>query len=185
MVKSKRLSAREALIEAAFEVLSRNPGASLSRIAGFAGVGRATLHRHFSSRQELLQKLTQQALQEMNEAAEQACVGVNSYSEALKKTLTAVIPLGDRYYFLTREPIEEDTELKKAIGQQTREMENLVNAAKDEGLFDSDISTDWIVQAFDHLIYAAWECMRNETATPAQASELAWRTLTLGTGKRA
>ena len=51
MTKSLRLSSRDAIIEAAFAVFSKNPGAPLADVAGRAGVGRATLHRHFASRE--------------------------------------------------------------------------------------------------------------------------------------
>ena len=48
--KALRPPVKEAVIDAAIDTLARNPGASLSEIAARAGVGRASLHRHFSSR---------------------------------------------------------------------------------------------------------------------------------------
>ena len=75
MTTPKRLPARQAIAEAGFELLSRNPGASLSEIAEHAGVGRATLHRHFASREALLIALAHQAIAEMDHAAEVARFG--------------------------------------------------------------------------------------------------------------
>ena len=65
MQKPTRLSAREALIEAAFAVFSRDPSAPLAQVADRAGVGRATLHRYFASRDELVRALTEIAIAEM------------------------------------------------------------------------------------------------------------------------
>ncbi len=49
---------RERLLAAAEQVVARDgAGASLEEIARLAGVGSATLHRHFSSRQAMLQEL--------------------------------------------------------------------------------------------------------------------------------
>ncbi|MCI5047224.1 MAG: TetR/AcrR family transcriptional regulator [Aquisalinus sp.] len=177
---TKRPTAREAIIAAAFEVLSRNPGAKLSDIAERAGVGRATLHRYFASRDDLIQALAMTAVEEMDEAAEVAMKDARSYSEALKAIVSAFIPLGDRYSFLMREPLEESTALAEEFERQAEETRQLIEKTKKEGLFDPAVPTDWLVQAFDHLLYAGWESVRTGQTTPRQAADLAWRTLTHG-----
>ncbi len=182
MTDPTRLSARDALIEAAFAVFSRDPSASLIQVAERAGVGRATLHRHFSSRDDLILALGRIAIAEMDEAAEAACEGARSYADALKRTLEALIPLGDRHGFLAREPIENDPTIRAEFERQLHETRDMVEKAKQEGLFDKSAPTAWIIQAYDHLLYAAWESVRAGDATPMQAADLAWRTLTTGLG---
>ena len=54
---ARRSTAR--ILEAAQRVLAEDPSASLERIAEFAGLARATVHRHFASRQALLDALVQ------------------------------------------------------------------------------------------------------------------------------
>ncbi|MBQ1052796.1 TetR family transcriptional regulator, partial [Micromonospora sp. C51] len=49
-----RARTRQAILQAAIEVLSRNPAASLGEIATAAQVGRTTLHRYFAERSDLL-----------------------------------------------------------------------------------------------------------------------------------
>jgi AcrR family transcriptional regulator len=178
-----RLSTKDALIEAAFDVFSCNRGAALSEVADRAGVGRATLHRHFASRDDLVRTLALIALQEMDAAAEAACENANSYADALRLSLAALIPLGDRHGFLALEPIDDDPEIAAAYERQMNETRDMVEEAKREGAFDPDAPTDWITQAFDHLLYAAWESVKAGEATHAQAADLAWRTLTTGLGK--
>ena len=58
----------------------------------------------------------------------------------------------------------------------------MIDRAKGEGLFDSTVPTSWIMQAFDHLLYAGWESVGAGETTPDQAADLAWRTLTSGLG---
>ncbi|WOE76291.1 TetR/AcrR family transcriptional regulator [Alterisphingorhabdus coralli] len=184
MIDSLRPSASAALIEAAFTLLSENPAASLADIAERAGVGRATLHRHFSGRDDLILTLGKTALREMEDAAETACTDVLSHSEALRRTLEALIPLGDRYRFLMREQIEEHPEILAELERQQREMRDMINEAKAEGLFDTAVPTAWIAQAYDNLLYAAWEAVKAQDLTPTQASTLAWQTLTKGLGAK-
>ena len=178
-----RPSAKDALIEAAFELLSGNPGASLAEIAERAGVGRATLHRHFTSREDLIRTLALTAIEEMDEACEAACADVASHGEAVRRTLRALIPLGARYSFLEREPLEDDPAIAAAFKRQQGEMHDMIEGAKDEGVFDKGVPTSWIAQAYDHLLFAAWESVKEGEATPAQAGDLAWRTLTNGLSK--
>jgi AcrR family transcriptional regulator len=52
---ARRSTAR--ILEAAQRVLAEDPSASLERIAELAGLARATVHRHFASRQALLDAL--------------------------------------------------------------------------------------------------------------------------------
>ncbi|MEC7289588.1 MAG: hypothetical protein VXW22_05800, partial [Pseudomonadota bacterium] len=63
------------------------------------------------------------------------------------------------------------------------ETTDMINRAKREGLFDKSVPTAWIVQAYDHLLYAGWESVKAGETTPDQAADLAWRTLINGLGK--
>ncbi len=51
------LRSREALLAAAHRTLAANPHASLTEVAADAGVGRATLYRHFPTRKHLIDTL--------------------------------------------------------------------------------------------------------------------------------
>ncbi len=182
MVTPIRLNTRDSIIEAAFVLFSRNPGVSLSEVAECAGVGRATLHRHFSSREDMVRTLALLAIEEMDAVAEAASVNANSYSDALRLSLQALIPLGDRHGFLARMSIDADPDITAEFQRLDRETNELVKAAQMEGLFDSSISAAWIVKVFELLLYAAWESVKLGETTPTQAAELAWITLTEGLG---
>lgn len=184
MKNSLRLSSRDAIIEAAFEVFSKNPGASLSDVAERAGVGRATLHRQFASRDDLMRALYKIASKEMDEAVEIACADAKSHSEVARLALQALIPLGDRHGFLALEAFSDDPEIQAVYAHEQRETADMVDAAKREGLFDRAVPTSWIVQAFDHLMYAGWESVQAGETTKDQAASLAWRTLIHGLGRQ-
>lgn len=171
-------------MDAGFEVLSRNPGANLSDIAGAAGVSRATLHRYFPSREAMIEELAQIALKEIDQACEQACDGLQSAAEMLQSIFHALVPLGDRHGFLSYETVPSNSILHSEFHRQDRETEELVAAAKEEGLFDPGVPDSWIAEAFDYLLYAAWNNIRAGQATTNQAAELAWRTFTSGLGAR-
>ncbi len=183
MTNSIRPTTRDAIIEAAFAVFSKNPSAALSDVATLAGVGRATLHRHFAGRDELMRELAKIASKEMDAAVEEACADATSYSEVARLALQALIPLGDRHGFLALETFADDPELQAEYAREQKETAEMVDAAKGEGLFDTSVPISWIVQAYDHLIYAGWESVKAGETTHSQAAALAWRTLIHGVGR--
>ncbi len=177
-----RPTAQEAIIDAAFTVLGKDPSAPLSEIAARAGVGRATLHRYYASRAELISALSHIAIKEMDEVAEAACADAQSHSEALQLSFQALVPLGDRYGFLMLEDVANTPDIEQEIERQQRETNMMVDAAKEEGVFGLSVPTGWITKAYDNLLYAAWDSVHTGEMTNTQASDYAWRTLTKGLG---
>lgn len=164
--------------------MRRNQSATLAEVAERAGIGRATLHRHFAGRRDLIRALALIAIAEMDEAVDAACAGLEKVEDRLRAALGALIPLGDRHGFLAREPLEDEPEIDRAFARQMKELEAEIEAAKAEGVFDPAIATAWIREAYDHLLYAAWECVDAESLTKTQAADLAWRTLMNGVGAK-
>ena len=72
----------------------------MSEIAVQAGVGRATLHRHFRTREDLVSAIGIRCIEEMNVAVRSEQAVSKGAVDRLRSALRAVIPLGDRYSFL-------------------------------------------------------------------------------------
>ncbi|MEM6620849.1 MAG: helix-turn-helix domain-containing protein [Pseudomonadota bacterium] len=175
-----RPDTRDAIIEAAFLVFGERHGASLGDVADRAGVGRATLHRHFPGRAELMRALAVIAMQELDAAIETATAQAANYEEGFRLSLHAIVPLASRQWFLMQEGLEADPKIAAAYKESRDELGADVDAAKKEGVFAADVPTAWIVEAFENLTYAAWSMVQSGEATPKQAAEMAWRTLISG-----
>lgn len=176
-IKPKTLSA---IIEAAFQTFNESPGASLGTVADRAGVGRATLHRHFSSRQDLMVALAKTAMDELDQAIDTATADAQTHTEGLQQALAAVIPLASRQWFLSHEDFGEEPELAARHEAGIAELYAEIDAARGEGSFADDLPTHWIADVYENLIYAAWTMVREEHATPRQAADMAWRTFLKG-----
>jgi len=183
MLDTVRPTAFDAILEAAFGVLNTEPKASLADIAAAAGVGRATLHRHFGGREDLIRALARQAQYEVEQAANKAAEHAPSYSVALREILKAMIFLGDRHWFLAHESMDSFPDVRAEYDRQREELIDAIEAARKEGLFHAACPVEWIIQTYDHLIHAGWEMVRAGHATHAQAADLAWLTLKSGLKK--
>ena len=90
--------------EAAIRLWADEPGAGVADVAAAAGVGRATLYRHFPTRDSLLEAIRHQGLAD-GEAAVEACrIDEGSATDALSRLLAAWLELGDRYRVVVSNP---------------------------------------------------------------------------------
>ncbi len=174
-----RRSAREAVLDAAAGVLAENSGAPMSAVAEAAGVGRATLYRHFPTREALVRELALEAIERTDAVVAPLLAEDLSSEDLLLGMLEAIVPLGDRYHFLANERIE-DRKVARETERQTRDMEDFVEQAKKDGLFAAGMPTPWIVASIDALVWVAWATVREGTVAPRDAASLAFKTLTRG-----
>lgn len=175
-----RISSREAVLTAAVELLARNPGVSLAAVAARAGVGRATLHRHFATRDALVRALALEAL-DATDAAVAGLEHVADPMEALEQMFERLVPLGDRFQCLAHLPIE-DPEVDRRYAEQIDDLTTLIVRLRDERVIDARVPTSWAVRVADSLIWTAWEAFAEGELTARDAAQLALRTFLAGLG---
>ena len=170
-----------AIVQAAIRLLSVDAGATMSEVARAAGVGRATLHRHFHSKADLLGVIGTQCIEEMNAAVRAVDLPDRPAVDRLRAMLHTVIPLGDRYAFLRFETSEDEV-LRAGYKTQLDWATALVEHLKKEGAIAHDVPTRWAVAQVDQLIWTGWTAVSTGGLSPGDAAELALRTLLNGLG---
>ena len=171
-----------ALLDAAIEVLLVNPDASLSDIARQAGVGRATLYRHFESREALVLQLAQESLQVTDEILAPITEQGLGARETIAKGLEAIMQVADRFHFLLLlwHVSAADARVEAIYRRQLDDLYQLIERGKQEGAIAPGLSTPWIVNLIDSLVYAGWWSIRSQEMTAAQAGSHAVRVLFYG-----
>ncbi|MBE9398941.1 TetR/AcrR family transcriptional regulator [Pontibacterium sp. N1Y112] len=175
-----KTSARQTLLDSATVLLAENPGASFIEIAEAAGVGRASLYRHFPTRDDLVRELCLEALKTMDEAVSHIYWTAKSSAEALEMTINAMVPLGDRLYFLTRIGEVTDKQVTKEMTRQNKDMLQLIEGAQKEGVLDATVTPRWINGVFTGLICTAWDAMAQDQVSANEAASLVSRSLLKG-----
>ena len=174
--QGKRRGKRTAIVEAAIGLLNVNAGASMSGIAARAGVGRATVHRHFSTRDDLVRAIGLQCMEEMKAAVRAAVEPRAAPAERLRAMFEAVIPLGDRYGFLAFESADDEA-VRAGYREQLRWTASLVDDLKAAGEIAPEVPSRWVTAQIDQLVWTAWKGVSDGYLDASQASGLAVRTL--------
>ncbi len=176
-----RAPMRQAILDAAIDTLARDPGASLSEIASRAGAGRASLHRHFPSRADLIAAASAQCMDEIDAATSAALADAQTAQQRLSRMLEAVVPLGDRYHFLVSEAVDDES-VRKRYAEELDWLGHLVDELKADGVIAADVPRSWAVANIDAQVWLAWSEVAAGSLAPAHAADLALRTLLKGLG---
>ncbi|RZS44668.1 TetR family transcriptional regulator [Herbihabitans rhizosphaerae] len=181
--KAARTSA--SILDVATEVLLANPSASMSDVATAAGVGRTTLTNRFPTRQEMLVAVAHDAVDRVEKAVAEAELDVpgEQVVDALRRLVTAAIPLGSRIEFLVRQPsLDLDAELMARLEALDEETDELIRRGQQAGIFRADTRVWWFTLTFNGLIYSAWEAIVKGRLAPLDAPDLVVTTLLRGLG---
>ncbi|MCW2958242.1 MAG: transcriptional regulator, TetR family [Solirubrobacterales bacterium] len=153
----RRVDARrnlQAIIEAAVPLLCEHPRASMQQIAAAAGLHRATVHRHFPSRDDLLEELRQRAFSASSEALNAVRAAPSSDpGQTLLRATAALVQVGDQfrlYRYTTWRSADTDGPAE-LIGAGLVE---LVGAAQAVGAIRTDLPAEQLVAAMGGLIWA-------------------------------
>ncbi|MEM7366549.1 MAG: TetR/AcrR family transcriptional regulator [Pseudomonadota bacterium] len=175
---------RAAIEEASIQVLLRNPDASMSEIALSSGVGRATLYRHFESRERLIQALAKKCLDETDDLVAPLKQENLRGRAAIEATIDVLMPMADRFKFLLGlwDIAGSDRHVRTIYRRQLDELHTLVEQAKHDNDISDAISNDWIVATFDSLLTASWLMIKNGSLSQEDAASLFKRTFFDGLG---
>jgi len=177
---------RTRIIKQAIACIAQNANAGLDEIAGAAGVGRATLYRHFKSRAELLVELKLSAGNQLQEAVGPVYNSDGPAREKLARIVSLLVPLGASLnvssYFCKPIKKEEDARVMLSYEKQMGQVRQLCRDLKNEGAVGTHTPLVWLETGLTSLVFAAWEKVESGDIAPKQAPWLVLETFLGGHG---
>jgi AcrR family transcriptional regulator len=136
-----------AVLDAAVQVLGRQPDAKVEQVAAAAGVTRQTVYAHYPSRPQLVGAVIDHITAEAVAALDTADVDSGTAGEALLSWLDVTWRLFDRYPLLLHpsatvtDPADSDRRHAPVIER----LERLIRRGQAAGEFDGALSPAWLV----------------------------------------
>ncbi|HEX5994423.1 MAG TPA: helix-turn-helix domain-containing protein [Jiangellales bacterium] len=173
---------QRALLEAAADALARTPRASMAQVARAAGLARATLYRHFSSRKELVAAIRAEALVRAADAIAESRPEEGTALEGLRRAVEALALLGVRFRALLLEGADLDVTFLQQRAEVLAPLQAVVRRGQEAGLIRSDLAPEWVVTAMASLLVAG---VRTSTDTgDGRVADIVFSTLTNGVAAR-
>ncbi|GAA2501328.1 TetR/AcrR family transcriptional regulator [Streptomyces gobitricini] len=149
---------REQVLRTAAALLSRKATATMDEVARAAGIGRATLHRHFAGRDALVRALEALGIQEFDAAIEAARVDDGTAEEALRRLIAGLEPVAGLLAFLvTENQLFEGDQMNEGWARLDARVAALFRRGQEEGEFRIDLTPAWLTEALYGLIgTCAW-----------------------------
>ncbi|WP_308121182.1 TetR/AcrR family transcriptional regulator [Paractinoplanes bogorensis] len=151
MTSGTKNRTRQAILDAAIDLLAENPGCSLGDIAAAAQVGRTTLHRYFAERADLLAAVAIEGGQRLVRAARLAELDRGTGGEALMRLCREYFDLGPLLSLIFSEQGGECWE-----SQDERLLGDVIERGHRDGSIDGGLPSEWILSVLWSQMYAAW-----------------------------
>ncbi|WP_246090351.1 TetR/AcrR family transcriptional regulator [Nonomuraea deserti] len=176
----------------AIQHLNENPLASMAQLAEAAGISRATLHRQFSSREELMLALGRRAHEQWEQVQERSGVVDATASgdpevigKALDAMLAGLIEVADAYGFgLTDYAMLVNPELKRRSDELEEREIAFYAAAQQAGVLRADLPARWISNTVYGLLVAVRESLRRGDVARRDVPRLLLTTYLHGAARR-
>ncbi|NUR89996.1 MAG: TetR/AcrR family transcriptional regulator [Nonomuraea sp.] len=174
---------REQLMTAAIQRLNEDPTASMGQLAEAVGVSRATLHRHFSSREELMVALGHRALDQWERAQDEAGITrPDDLAGALRALLLGLIDCADEYGFaLTDYATAVHPDLQRRSDELEEREIAFYEAAQAAGLIRAGLPVRWVSNVVYGLLVGVRESLRRGDVARRDVPRLLLETFHRGT----
>ncbi|MGP9021871.1 TetR/AcrR family transcriptional regulator [Streptomyces sp. BR1] len=149
---------REQVLRTAAALLSRKSTATMDEVARAAGIGRATLHRHFAGRDALVRALENRGIEQFEAALDAARLDEGLAADGLRRLIAEVEPgAGLLAFLVTENQLFEGDAMNEGWARLDARVSALFRRGQEQGEFRIDLTPAWLTEALYGLIgTGAW-----------------------------
>lgn len=170
--------AREELLLNLVNALADQPRASMGQLASMIGLSRATLCRHFPSREAMMLALFETAIASAEQALARARPNEDTVEDAVKRLINELLPIAELYAF-TDQQTHTDATMDAQEQSLKASLITLFQQWQGAGKLRVDLSAAWLVESMSALLRSAAAMIRTGRLARRDAAQsvfdLLWR----------
>ena len=169
------------IIAAAIEVLNKDPSTRIDAIAEVAGVSRRTLHRHFSTREDLLKACAAWIMDKILNDVQSATQTHQEPLTQLRQMFDDDLAKGQYFEFCQKfMSYFENATIQRKFNEMGQLFRSTLDQAKAAGLIDPGLSNDWLEYIWMGIVRGANQALAEGAVAPKAVNDLAWRAFAYG-----
>ncbi len=172
------------IVEVAARMIGDDPHVGMAAVAEAADVSRATVYRHFPTREALIDAIRTQALAAGEQAIVDCRLDEGSAVEALRRLVDTWLEIAQRYGFaqLVSHPggglgEKDRAHRRKAFGEP---LVALFTRGQAAGEFSTAVTPEWATRMFGATVIAGARAVDDGAVTRADVADTVFHTLTQG-----
>jgi AcrR family transcriptional regulator len=147
----------ETILTATRDLLAAGTVPAMSDVAAAVGITRATLYKHFPTRELLLEAVVRRGVADTDRELSLLRLDTLEVDEALQRLVRTSWPILDEHRRVRSAALAHlgHAELRDLHDAAFRHVERLIARGRDEGVFRTDLPRDWLVATFYAVLHAA------------------------------
>ncbi|RMB72150.1 TetR/AcrR family transcriptional regulator [Rhodococcus sp. SBT000017] len=157
---SAKSRTEQAIVAAAVRTWASERAATLPEIAEAAAVGRTTLHRYFPVRDGLVRAAVRHALESVGAAIAEAQPETGHPLDAMRRVVAALASVSEAIMFV----FGDQSLMRDVVPTAQPDLPTprdpvieLIRRGQAEGVFDSEVTAEWMQQVLWGISYTAFE----------------------------
>lgn len=175
------MKTKNILIESAIEALNEDQSCNMDVIADKARVSRRTLHRYFSSREQMIKECVATIMSNMLFDVKRVLETEKTAINQLQQMFEDDIKKGQHFEFCKKfadEFMEEKT--KAEFKEMGILFYKLLDKLKSLGIIDVQLSNEWLSYVWMGIVRSTNQALKDGIIAPKKANELAWKAFSSG-----